>query len=171
MIFLIESLEMLFGILAFALLLIVTVIAFSRANILFGLWEDTVHSGKIEKIDQKDLLRPWLVRMYQRSYTYRSFGVILLCITATVFSQVLYSYAVDDAQESLILLFSLLKLLTTLATIIALISAVFSTHTLLRKELRQLQRLLPEYRITLEDLVSLHTLDQAFSPQDLFKKK
>lgn len=164
-----DALQAVLSVIVFALMLVAALISFSRNNLLYDLWKSAVLEGRGDKISQQDLLQPWIVRIYQRARSYRSFGVILLCITAIILFQVLYQHSLTYTP-TLSSVFFLLHTASMIAVSLSLLYTIFSTHIGLREEVREIQKLLPNYIITLENLMKLHDSDNYFSIKDLPKK-
>ena len=153
----------------FALMLIVAIIGYSRSMALYSLWENVVQEGKLHKMSQEDLLRPWLVRVYQRARTYKNFANILMSISAVVVAQILYRSTPLD-EYSVRAATAIFRLASISLTAIMLLNSVFSTQLGLRSEVRALRKLLPKYNIQLDDLIKLHESEKYFSTKDLQRK-
>lgn len=163
---LVQSVEAVMSLVVFALMFVVAIIGYSRSVTLRTLWGNAVRDGKLEKLSQDDILRPWLVRIYQRAYTYRNYAHILLSITLVITAQIVYrSIPLDD--HAIRASVAAGRLITIIISALTLLRSIFSTQLGLRAEVRALKRLLPNYNITLEDLIALHETDKYFSPKDL----
>lgn len=163
-----KAFETLLSITVFAGLLLVTVISLSRRSVLYGVWEEAVEVGRLQKLSQKDLLQPWLVRIYQRARVYRNFAIILLAISITIFTQLLYRAAPPNSTLSdTIFIF---RTVSIFITNVVLFMSVFSVQLGLRAEVRDLRKRFPTYDIRFEDLLSLYESDKYFSPENLPKR-
>lgn len=165
---LIRSFESFLSLTTFAFLLLATIIAYSRSSTIYGVWEEAVETGRLRKMSQSDLLQPWLVRIYQRSRTYRNFANIILLISITIVIQVLYRATPSNSAMAQIL--TIIRVMSILFTNIALVLNIFSVQIGLRAELRDLNKRFPEYDIKLEHLISLHEADKYFVVESIPKK-
>lgn len=167
----IQSTEVVISTLVFGLLLIVAIVAYSRSIKLHSLWEDAVDEGRLEKMSTADLLQPWLVRIYQRGKTYFYFANVLIGITAVVLMQVVYrSLPLGKLPDIILVSLIILRLISLIVVVLTLLNIIFSAQLGLRSEVRELRKKLPKYKITLDDLISLHDKDRYFSPKkDLSK--
>ena len=171
LIFLFRSFEGLLSMTTFAGLLLMTIIAFARASTLYDLWEEAVETGKLHKLSQKDLLRPWLVRIYQRSRVYRTFGTILFFLALTILAQLLFRSTPPDTATSLINAILIFRTIAIILANAAIFIGIFSVQIGLRAELRDLRKHFPTYNIQLEHLTSLYASDKYFSLDHVSKRK
>lgn len=151
--------------LVFAALTIVVLISYSRASALKSMWLSAIQDGRVQKISSEDLLRPWLVRVYQRSRAYSLYGLVLLSISITVFIQAIISST--PVGTPVWHFFAILRVIAIAKLFICLLLFIFSTQMGLRAEVHELRKLLPNHNITFEALQELHEQDQELHPQDI----
>lgn len=152
--------------LTFALTLLLSFTARVRGNLLRDLWKQGIQQGNIQRVTRQDLLRPWIVRLYQRSYIYYILSFIFLSIAASAFLQAIIQYTPITYVERIAALRGTHAILL-LFTLSQMIRALLSTQLGLRAEVRALSKLIA-YEVTLEDLMELHEEDHQFSIENVF---
>jgi len=152
---------------AFVMLIVVAIVSHYHGLARRALWEDAVFCSQLDDISRDELLKPWLVRLYQRAYLYKQVFRTLLVVALLLFV-VIVKQTVPPQSSIQDILIVLRGSLTGVFALL-LISNAWMNRISLEIERRELARRFPNLNITFKDLYELHRRDQQFSVDDVTK--
>lgn len=146
---------------AAVLLVGVALLGFSRSIALSHLWFETVSKHRLQKVTSEDILRPWLVRIYQRARMYRLYSFFTLLVGLNAMAQIFLSTLVPNTPIWYVIVVTRALLMTFLIGM--LIALLFSAPMGIYAELRALRRHFPDHDFSFSELKALYDVDCTFT--------
>ena len=135
--------------LAFAIVTLVGIIAYSRYRSLRAVWTKAVRRGAEENLTVDELSQPWSSRTFQRAYVYLAASRIAFSMAFLAILTVL-SARVDTT--ALGIYYEIVKICSPWALIITSLQFATAASSGLKAEYRSLSKLFPDKKFSIDTL-------------------